>query len=169
METYDPTANQDFQAFLARPKTSLPEPKLYENFRSVFQISESCVYGKGYILVSHGTRKRPRNPRALQQHSTTPKTFNTFSTNPSFKSSANKRRSKKRSPKRWAEAMHMMHRDSNAMHQDRKRLARRSTHSIISSANAIQRSSMRYEIWMTAYLCSSCSPTFLLHQLYRRK
>jgi hypothetical protein len=169
METYDHTADQDFQAFLARPKTSSPEPKLCENFRSVFQISESYAYGKEYILVSRAIRERPPNLRVLQRHSTTPKTFNTFYTNPSFKNSANKRLLKRRSQRRWGEVMHMMHRDSNAMHQDRKRLARRSTHSIMSSVNAIQLSSTPYEIWMTAYLCSSCSLTFLLLQPYRRR
>ena len=169
LKTWQPIANQNYQAFLARLKTSSPELKLCENFRSVFQTSGSCAYGKGYILVSHGARKKPRNPRVPQQHFTTRKIFNIFSTNPSFKNSANKKRSKKRSLRRWAEAMHMMHTDSNAMRQDRKRLAKRSIHLIMSSANAIQRSSTHYEIWMTAYLCSSCSPIFLLHQLYRRR
>ena len=145
MGTYNTVANQNIQAFLAKPKTSSLGPKLCENFRSVFQISESCASGKVYILASRAIRKKPPNLRVLQQHSTIPKTFNTFSTNPSFKNSANRRPSKRRSPKHWGEAMHMMHRGSNAMLQGRKRLARQSTRSIMSSANAIQRSSMRYE------------------------
>lgn len=144
---------------LARPRTSSPELKPCENFKSVFPIFENFAYGKEYILANPETRRKLRNPRAHRLPFTIPKTFSTFSTNHCCRNSAIKKRWKRRFRRPWAEEMLTMHKDSSEMPHDPKRLEERSTHSIMSSAKDIRHSLTHYEISMTAYPCFSSSPT----------
>lgn len=162
-------AKHDVQVSLARPKTLSQELRLYESCKSLFQTFENFVYGREYILESHETRRRPRNPQALLRLSTTPKTSNTSSMNLSFRNSANKKHLRRRSPKRLAEEMRTMHRDSSAMLQGLRRQERQSTPWIMSSGNDIPPSLTHCGTLTTACPCCSCLQIYLLPQQFLRR
>lgn len=70
------------RARLVKPKTTLLEPKLCENYKSLCLTFDDYASSKAYTLESLGTSRKQTSPPLTRPHSITPKIYNTFSMSP---------------------------------------------------------------------------------------